>query len=152
MRLLQSGGPRNPAGASWGSQIRRPAAGLPRAGRRPRDSRPFGRHSDRGPPATRFLLDETRATKVIFRPSTPFRFLAAFCRTAWAKVAGYNVLASVEESDDRLQKCHSCEELVDGSQCRVCTCFVGVKTELALEQCPKRKWLRIWRKKTTPKS
>lgn len=28
----------------------------------------------------------------------------------------------------------------DGSQCRVCTCFIAIKTEVATESCPLGKW------------
>lgn len=35
--------------------------------------------------------------------------------------------------------CIQCPQF-DGSQCRVCTCFIALKTEVATESCPLGKW------------
>lgn len=82
--------------------------------------------------------------------STPFLFLAALARTGFAKLFGYQVLAPWDVRLVRLDECMECEELVEETQqCAVCTCFVDAKVSLALEQCPKKKWKRIWIKKHT---
>lgn len=81
----------------------------------------------------------------------PFRFLASICFSLWGRMRGYDLLATRQEREDRLGECHECPFLAPGwePQCRVCTCFVDAKAMLALEQCPKKKWLRIWRKTRT---
>ena len=81
----------------------------------------------------------------------PFRFLAAVFFSLWGRLRGYEILATHAETQERLGECHECEFLVPGweSQCRICTCFVDAKAMLLLEQCPKKKWLRIWRKTDT---
>lgn len=82
--------------------------------------------------------------------STPFRFLAAIARTGFAKLFGYQVMAPIDIWDARLDQCMDCEELVEETQqCAICTCFVDAKVSLALEQCPKKKWKRVWIKKHT---
>lgn len=86
---------------------------------------------------------------MIVKFSTPFRFAAAAARMVFAKAFGYQVLAPVEIWDERLAQCMDCEELIEETQqCAVCTCFVDAKTSLALEQCPKKKWLRVWKRRT----
>jgi hypothetical protein len=84
---------------------------------------------------------------MIFSPLSPFRFLAAQVRRGWAWALDYNTLVTDEEWGFRRGKCANCEELVNGEQCRICTCFVDAKAYLAMEQCPKGKWKRIWRRK-----
>lgn len=84
---------------------------------------------------------------MIFRLSSPFRLFAAALRTAWAKIAGYEVLAPEEIAADRLDVCSRCQFLTGDHQCKICGCFIGLKTALALEQCPQGFWRRIWIKK-----
>lgn len=83
---------------------------------------------------------------MLFKLSSPFRLAAAFFRTWWANLRGYDTLANFREWDYRLDKCINCEFRVE-NQCSICTCDVNAKTLLLMEQCPKKKWLRIWRKK-----
>jgi hypothetical protein len=73
----------------------------------------------------------------------PFSFLAAMARSAWARVRGYEIFADGETVMDRQDQCVKCE-FFDGEQCSVCGCLIAAKTVLALEQCPKKKWPRIW--------
>jgi hypothetical protein len=80
----------------------------------------------------------------------PVRFLATIGRTFWARLAGYRVLLTPEEQDNRLVACEVCEELTESRQCRVCTCFVDAKTALAPERCPLGRWPAIWVKKNRP--
>lgn len=85
---------------------------------------------------------------MIFKISTPFRFAAAVARTVFAKLFGYQVVTPSEEWDNRLAICSECDYRDEDDQCMICTCFVPAKTALALEQCPKKKWLRVWKKRT----
>lgn len=77
----------------------------------------------------------------------PFRFMLSVARTTWAKLRGYEILATPGERDERLDQCDWCDELSQSQQCRVCSCFVLAKAALALESCPKKKWRAIWRRK-----
>ena len=87
---------------------------------------------------------------MIVKFSSPFRLLAAFVRAGFAGFFGYEAVAPVEVWDARLDKCMDCDELdVASQQCRICTCNVDAKTSLALEQCPLKKWKRVWLKKRT---
>lgn len=82
---------------------------------------------------------------MILKFSSPFRFIAAILRGLAAKLLGYRVLAPVDVWDKRLDECMNCEELVEETQqCAICTCDVDAKSSLALEQCPKNKWQRVW--------
>lgn len=86
---------------------------------------------------------------MILKIFTPFQFIAALARTFFANALGYQALAPVEVWEKRLEQCMNCEELIEETQqCAVCTCFIDAKTSLALEQCPKKKWLRVWKKRT----
>ena len=76
----------------------------------------------------------------------PFTFVAAMCRTGWARLRGYEVLATRTEQEIRELICDGCP-FFDGEQCEVCGCLIMAKTALATEKCPKGKWPRIWRKK-----
>lgn len=79
--------------------------------------------------------------------SSPFRFVVACARVAYAKLFGYQVVTPIEQWDARLDECMNCEELVEETnQCAICTCDIDAKASLALEQCPKKKWLRVWKK------
>lgn len=82
----------------------------------------------------------------------PFSAAAAALRTAWAKLWGYRVLATLRERDKRLNRCQPCDELTDDRQCALCGCFVDAKVSLTMEQCPKRRWRRIWKKNTVKKT
>ncbi len=67
-------------------------------------------------------------------------------RSAYARVLGYETLVKDSEWGARRAECEVCPHL-EGGQCRICTCFVDAKALLALEQCPVKKWRRIWRKR-----
>lgn len=86
---------------------------------------------------------------MIVKFSSAFRAFAASFRIAYARLRGFRVLATILEQTKRLNECHACEELTEERQCRICTCFVDVKTMLTTEGCPKHKWLRIWEKRNT---
>lgn len=84
---------------------------------------------------------------MIFRLDTPFRWLAAQARRFFAWMLDYETMVSDAQWGERRAQCSACEELVNDEQCRICTCFVDAKAMLALEQCPKKKWRRVWTKK-----
>ncbi|AGS80755.1 hypothetical protein LEP1GSC050_0015 [Leptospira phage vB_LbrZ_5399-LE1] len=51
---------------------------------------------------------------------------------------------SMSESSSRLKECLLCEHLKESikyaEQCRVCNCFVRLKTKIQSQSCPKGKW------------
>lgn len=72
----------------------------------------------------------------------PFRLAAAVWRvvkTAFFKAE--DPIASREVVAERTRTCDGCEFL-DGDQCSVCSCFVGVKRLFTTEDCPKGYWIR----------
>ena len=50
------------------------------------------------------------------------------------------VKASSEMQKERMEICLSCPHLTDEFRCSVCGCFSKVKSSLAHEDCPLRKW------------
>lgn len=71
----------------------------------------------------------------------PFRALAAAYRAVKARFSGKDVFVTQDESDRRWKICNACpEQDLDWKQCKVCTCFLTVKNELATERCPLGKW------------
>lgn len=40
----------------------------------------------------------------------------------------------------RMAVCKACPELVFGTNCGICACFVNWKTKFKAEECPKKKW------------
>lgn len=66
----------------------------------------------------------------------------------YAKRAGYDILATQDEQEPRIKTCVVCDDhdpLL--SQCNLCSCFIYAKTQITIEECPRKKWLAIWRKK-----
>lgn len=86
---------------------------------------------------------------MIFKILTPFYAISAIFRSTWAKIAGFRVLTTPEEQQERLHECFECEYLTEDTQCAVCTCLVGAKTMLCAEKCPKKRWRAIWDKKSS---
>jgi hypothetical protein len=79
-------------------------------------------------------------------------FIKAFCRLQWAKMRGYEPIASRNIQDRRLNRCDICLYYEEG-QCKICKCLVFAKAMLATEKCPKGFWGAVWIKKsrvTTP--
>lgn len=71
----------------------------------------------------------------------PFRAAGALWRVIKSLFKREEVFVTQEESDRRWEICNSCpEQDKDLKQCKVCTCFLSLKTELASERCPLRKW------------
>jgi hypothetical protein len=87
----------------------------------------------------------------------PLRFFAAIARSTWAKLRGYDVFVSEPVERERWQICRRCPWMIPAAfnsiagadQCRICGCFLDAKLTLAMEQCPKKKWLAVWTKKRT---
>lgn len=84
---------------------------------------------------------------MILKWTMPFSFVAALARTAWAKIAGYEVLATRADQEAREKICCDCP-FFDGFQCEACGCIVMAKSALTMEKCPKGKWGSVWRKKS----
>lgn len=75
----------------------------------------------------------------------PLTFIKSMAFVLYAQIRNYAIFATGEEREARRDICLSCEHRVV-DQCRVCTCFIAPKTALAMEQCPKKKWKRQWRR------
>jgi hypothetical protein len=84
----------------------------------------------------------------------PFRFLWAMLRTGYAKGRGYRILTNPGEETSRWTHCLTCPyripgpELI-GDQCAKCGCLLDAKVLLTMEECPVKKWKRIWSKTST---
>lgn len=80
--------------------------------------------------------------------SAPFHYAWAMLRLQWWKLRGYSVLVDGSEWCRRQEICRRCPSYVPGAdECGVCGCPIEAKTPLASEQCPKRFWLAVRRKK-----
>ena len=76
------------------------------------------------------------------RIPNPFRFLVAVSKvlhTALFKAEDPFAPPGVVQA--RTEVCDGCIYL-DGDQCSVCRCFVGVKRLFRTESCPKGYWIR----------
>lgn len=83
---------------------------------------------------------------MVFKWTMPFTLAAAGCRSLVAKLFGFRVLTTPEDQDGRLVHCHRCAQHREG-QCLLCGCFTEAKTALAMEQCPLKRWKRLWRRR-----
>lgn len=71
----------------------------------------------------------------------PLRALAALFRAGKAWFSRKDVFVTQEVADERMQICLECPEREpDLNQCKRCSCFLALKTELATESCPLKKW------------
>lgn len=53
------------------------------------------------------------------------------------------LMATPEVATERLARCHKCPHFEPASsQCKICTCFMNVKTLLAVYECPVKVWGR----------
>jgi hypothetical protein len=77
------------------------------------------------------------------------KFLAAWGRYWWARLRGYEVLASPELQSVRYNRCQRCEHNSE-DVCALCGCLIYGKIALNTEECPARKWRRMKVKKVTP--
>jgi hypothetical protein len=77
-----------------------------------------------------------------------FTFIKAMVLLKWARLRGYRTICTPREEATRYTICKPCPQFQDG-QCRRCGCLVEAKTMLTTEQCPDKRWLRIWAKRVT---
>lgn len=75
-----------------------------------------------------------------------FRFFASWIAMRWHKLRGYRTIATPEEQLERLGSCGPCEHFKNGI-CDLCGCLVQAKIILTSEECPEKKWRRIWEKR-----
>ena len=54
-------------------------------------------------------------------------------------VTGQSIFASDDTIKTRLDICAGCE-FNNSLRCKICGCFIAVKTKLATEKCPKGAW------------
>jgi hypothetical protein len=73
----------------------------------------------------------------------PLKLIAAIYRLCFALAMRHSLIVDNATADERARECHrrdgDCYDAVYG-QCRVCTCFVGIKTLFATESCPRGYW------------
>jgi hypothetical protein len=71
----------------------------------------------------------------------PVKFITAVGKTVFAAFSGNDFICSQAEADARLAQCRVCPELdTESDQCKLCTCFVKMKVQLATEKCPLNRW------------
>ena len=77
-------------------------------------------------------------------------FFLAWLRVKYAKLFGYVVLAPLPVEEARLAICENCPQFdVEDATCRKCGCLVYSKIALYTEQCPEKRWRRIWKRRVT---
>lgn len=54
-----------------------------------------------------------------------------------------SIKVSEETRNERLAICKSCEYLHQTQFCKLCGCFMPVKTYIPISECPKKKWLQV---------
>lgn len=71
----------------------------------------------------------------------PFSALSALWRVVKALFSRKKVFVAEEVMRKRMSACYQCPDFdSEGEQCKICSCFVRLKAELATETCPKRRW------------
>lgn len=95
---------------------------------------------------TQIPMLAVRATYKGMKFPNPFKLLYSFFLHWHASRAGFATIADTATQEIRNSICNSCP-LNDNGQCQACGCLILAKTSLALEQCPKKKWNRVWRKR-----
>lgn len=89
-----------------------------------------------GPQPPRPLLE---ATKLTF--PNPIAFARSAARALGALARGNNILVPRSVVNFRWGRCRSCVQFDPVSeQCKVCSCFVELKVQLATEKCPLNRW------------
>lgn len=76
-----------------------------------------------------------------------WKFFVAMVRHQFARWRGYDIFAPQAALAYRNSRCETCRDNEEG-QCRLCKCLIISKTMLALEECPRHKWHRVWIKRT----
>lgn len=78
-----------------------------------------------------------------------FKFAVAFCRSWWGKHRGYEIMTPQANFFYRQRLCLTCPWRVE-DECSVCGCLWLSKAMLSLEECPKKRWYRVWTKRRRP--
>jgi hypothetical protein len=74
-------------------------------------------------------------------PLRPFLALKALFRVVGALFKRKPVFVAPEVVRKRMSACYMCPDFdSEGEQCKICSCFVRLKAELATEKCPKHRW------------
>ena len=80
-------------------------------------------------------------------PRKPFNqqvadFTDLAVKTAVDMMKGHETFVGAEKMRERLEICNDCEEYNHPlpTQCRVCNCFMPMKTRLKRAECPKGIW------------
>lgn len=78
---------------------------------------------------------------MIFTRHTVPNGLLALVRFVRALGSAQPALTDSDVALTRLERCEACRHYaVRERQCRLCTCYVDVKTLLASEKCPDKRW------------
>jgi len=75
-----------------------------------------------------------------------WKFFVSMVRHQFAKWRGYEIFTPAAPLAYRDAQCAACPDNDDG-QCRICRCLTISKTLMALEECPKGLWHRVWIKR-----
>ena len=74
---------------------------------------------------------------------SPFRLARAMWHAAIYVWHGKPVIAPARIIAFREAKCQPCKYR-DHGQCRLCTCFISIKTSLSSESCPDGRWGKVF--------
>ena len=55
-------------------------------------------------------------------------------------IAEGKITAEKELVNRRIEKCQTCEHLINGRRCSVCGCWVSLKAALKASNCPLKYW------------
>lgn len=75
----------------------------------------------------------------------PITFFRALGNALVALMSGNPVLVPLDVADERLSECEKRAKVCydpESGQCKMCSCYVTVKTLLATEKCPFGYWQR----------
>jgi len=71
----------------------------------------------------------------------PIVALSALYRLFKQLIQRKQVFVAPEVVRKRMSACYMCPDFdSEGEQCKICSCFVRLKAELATEKCPKHRW------------
>lgn len=62
-------------------------------------------------------------------------------RVAKDIIDGKSVISDTELQTERIKMCEACEHFTPGlRQCKICHCFLDLKTKIVASECPINKW------------
>lgn len=73
-------------------------------------------------------------------------FLQFLRRALLANLSGYDLIISIDDADKRKKHCEICPSNNDGI-CEECGCVVEAKVLVSIEECPRKFWGPIWKRK-----